>query len=305
MEAILTVALPVLGLILAGYGARRLQVLDVASVRGVNAFVFHFALPALLFSKVALAPLARLLDPSMLGAYYGASALLALGTAVIARLAFGGDPARDGLRALAAMFSNTGYMGVAIVVTAFGADAATPVVLILTVDGAILMPLVIVLLEARTGAGSPGRAVLRAVTRNPLILAVAAGLAIAALRLPLPAPLLAFADLLGAAAAPCALFAIGATLAAVPLSASGEALLLAGAKILAHPLLVLLATRLVGPAPEIAALAILIAAMPTAANVYVLAERYEVDPEVASAAVFLSHLGSVLTVSLLLAAIAG
>jgi malonate transporter and related proteins len=311
MEAVLGVAVPFSGLILAGYLAARLGGLETASVRGLNAFVFRFALPALLLRTVAGAPLHALLDLDLVIAYYAATLVVVLLAVLLGHRLFGGGPGVLALRALGATFGNVGYMGIALVLTAFGPAATLPVVLVLTIDNVLLLSTGVAVLEADRGGGrgtgAVARDIARGLSRNPLTLAIAAGLLLAATGVALPHPLDAFAALLGAAAAPCALFALGATLAAVPLAeVSGEVAFVSALKILAHPALVALATFWLWPlAPTVAGLAVLTAALPTGANVFVLAERYGLQIAPASATVFATHLGSVLTVSLLLAMLAG
>ena len=311
MEAVLGVAVPFFALIFTGYAAARLRLLETASVRGLNAFVFFFALPALLFRTVAEAPLRALFDLDLVIAYYGATLTVVLIAVLLGRRLFGGGPGALALRALGATFGNVGYMGIALVLTAFGREATLPVVLVVMVDNFLLLSGGVAVLEAARGggrgAGAVARDILQGLARNPLILAIFAGVAVAVPGLVLPRPMAVFAGLLGAAAAPCALFALGATLAAVPLAqASGEVVFTAGLKILAHPALVAIATFwLWPPAPGVAGLAVLTAALPTGANVFVLAQRYDLQVAAASATVFATHLGSVATVSLLLALLAG
>jgi malonate transporter and related proteins len=307
LDAILDVALPFFGIIFAGYAAGRFGLMSRDGIRGLNDFVFHFALPALLFLNVALAPFEQLVAPRLLGAYYLATLSVALLGALLAR-ALGGPAHRGivGLRAIAGVFGNIGYMGIPLVLTAFGREAGIVAVLILTADNVVQLTFAIVLLEAATGGGSLGRTlatVAAGLARNPMILAIVAGVLCAAAGVVLPAPVAGFAELLGAAAAPCALFALGATLVAVPLAAvDAEVLALTALKIVVHPATVLLATTVLVPLPaETAWLVFVIAAMPTGANVFVLAQRYGTWIAPASTVVLLTHIGSVATVSAVLA----
>src|SRR5205814_8486147 len=132
---------------------------------------------------------------------------------------------------------------------------------------------------------------------------IAAGLAWSALALPLPTPVEKWLDLLGAAAAPCALFTIGLFLCGQPVSRSGlaEASLATAIKLLLQPLLADCVLPLfVGLKSVPGQAALILAALPTAANAFVLAKQFNIAVEQNTAAVLLSTALSVITVSALL-----
>ncbi len=144
-----------------------------------------------------------------------------------------------------------------------------------------------------------------ALIRSPLIIAIFAGVLISALGLRLPTPVENFTGLLGSAAAPCALFALGATLAGQPISKGvGEISYMTAFKLLVHPTAVWFTTYLLGIDPFWAAVAILGSALPTAANVFIIAKQYDTYVERASSAILVSTAISVVTVSTLLAVLA-
>lgn len=305
MTAILDVALPFFAVIAAGYACLRLGWLAPASVAGLNSFVFHVALPALLVAKVAAAPVERLLDWRFVVVFYGTSALI-YAAFLIGAVALGGRPGEASLRALAAIFTNSGYMGIPLLLAAIGPDAAIVAVLALLLDNIVATPLTMVILEAGRGGGAGAAALRRAFTslaRNPLMIAILLGMALAITDVRLPGPVAGFLNLVGAAASPCALFALGAALVGVRLGAGRRDLaLVAGAKIALNPLLVWIgATWLLPLDPETTRAAILTAALPTAASVFVLAQRYESYVVRASSAVLVTHILSVVTLSTLLA----
>lgn len=308
MQIVLEVALPFFGLVFLGFGARRLNVLDPAAVRGLNGFVFHFALPALLFVNVAEAPLAALFDLPFITAYYSATAAVALSGAWLGGRAGPDRTVRRALGAFGAVFGNIGYMGVPLAITAFGSTRALPAVLVLTLDNIVLIGLAVTVIEAARGSGGALATLARVgsgLIRNPLILAIAAGLVPPLTGLMLPSPIAAFLRLLAAAAGPCALFALGATLATVPLrSVSGEVFTLTLVKLVVHPAAVALVAGLLLP-QGVMAVAVVLAALPTGANLFVLAQRYDTWEKEASAQVFFSHVGAVVTVSAALAWAAG
>lgn len=304
MAVILNIALPFFALIFLGYGALRGKVVDQTTVRGLNVFVYWFALPALVIPKVAAAPIDRLFDPSFFLTYYGASMALFAAMLAYGRLAHSEDGGTSALRALGAVFTNSGYMGIPLLLAAFGPAAAIPSVLALAIDNIISIPLTIALVEASRGGENVAevlRNTFRGISRNPFVLSVVAGMLLALSGLELPGMLASFTTMLGAAASPCALFALGAALASVPVQgAVSEILLVTVVKIFGHPLLVwLIAVLLIPLEPQVLEWTIITAALPTAATVFVLSQRYELFPSV-STVVLVTHLVSVVTLSALL-----
>ncbi len=306
MQVILDTALPFFALIFCGYGAGRFGLLSEASVAGVNAFVFYFALPTFLFDLMSTAPLDEVLNPQFVGAYLGAGLSVFLVAAVLGRVIFPVGPTQATLMGAAAVLGNTGYMGLPLVAAAFGDAAAIPLVVGLILEVTILIPLSIVLIEAQKGLGQGPGPILSSVTgamiRNPLMIALLAGVLVSATGIGLPTPIANFTDLLGGAAGPCALFALGATLASFPVSAGlAEVSYMTGFKLLVHPAAMYLTTRLLGVEPLWATVAILGASLPVAANVFIVAKQYDTYVERTSSAILVSTIVSVVTVSALLA----
>ena len=311
MSALFEVALPFFALILAGYLALDRRLVAENAVAGLNGFVFYFALPALLFFKVATAPLEDLFEWRFFVAFYGVAAVLWLGSSALFRWRFGLPFAEASVAGMGSIWTNSGYMGIPLLITALGPEAALPAVLALTFDNLITAPILLLILEARAGRGTTPLATLRTVTgnltKNPLILAVFAGFAwnFGAWNLggqPLPVPVANFAELLGAAAAPCALFALGASLVGSKLAgAKAEIATATAIKLLLHPALMAATVLWLLPLrPDLAIATIVTASLPTGASVFVLAERYGVYSRRASSIVLATHAVSVLTVTMVL-----
>ncbi|MCX8101872.1 MAG: AEC family transporter [Geminicoccaceae bacterium] len=304
MRVIFDVVVPFFAVIFCGWAAFRTGAVDGTTARGLNAFVYWFALPSLLVLKVGSAPVARLLDPAFLIVYFGPAMILYFTMLDYGRLVRREDTASAALRALAATFPNSGYMGIPLLIAAFGPEAALASILALLLDQFVSIPLTVALVEGGSGRGgflaTLGRT-LKGVLGNPLVLAVLTGAALALSGWSLPGPLRGIAELLGAAASPCALFALGTALAAVPVrGAFGEVALVTIVRLVAHPLLVWLAANFVQPvAPEVLRAALVTAALPTAATVFVMAQRADRFPA-SSTIVLVTHAGSIVTLSLLL-----
>lgn len=302
MATILAVALPFFAVLLCGLVAARLRLIDDAGLIGLNAFVFWFALPALLFHKVATTPFARLTDWTLYVGYEGACVLLYCLVLAVTRWVLRRPLREAAILAFAASWGNVGYMGVPLLSAAYGESAGLPAVLAVVLDTLVLQSVTILLLESGGGAGHGGlRTVGQAVVRNPLIIAVFAGAAVAGLGLDLPAPVVGFLGLLGPAAAAGALFALGATLRGGALAE--DAGLVGGilaAKLLFLPALAWLGLQFVPVPADLQAPLVITTALPTAASVFVIAQRYGVLERPAAAIVFGSHLFGIVTLTILL-----
>jgi predicted permease len=297
VQQVFTVTFPFFALVLCGYLAARRRLLPESAIPGLNAFVLYFALPCMLFRFGAGTPIAQLLDlPLML--LYAACALAIVAVAI----AISRSP-RIGMRdaafgALVAAFPNTGFMGVPLLIALLGPQAAAPTIVLILVDMIMTTSLCIALSQWQPGpaaassgpAGGSSAALARAlkgVLANPLPWAITLGALASVASLQLPRPLAQVVALLGDSASPVALFTIGAVLARAQQQAQGptrwgEVLPVAAIKLFAHPLLVLAAgsaaIALGWPLDRFALLvAVLVAALPSASNVSILAQRYGAD----------------------------
>jgi malonate transporter len=125
-----------------------------------------------------------------------------------------------------------------------------------------------------------------------------AGLAVSLSGLALPTPVDRTITFLGAAAAPTALFALGMSLAGRQVEGNmGQVALMSGLKLVAHPALLLGAMWALNVGPKIAGMGLVLAAMPVASNVFVIAERYGVAVRRCSSAIVVSTAIAVITVT--------
>ena len=292
MQTILAVTVPFFALVLCGYLAARQRVLPESAIPGLNAFVLYFALPCLLFRFGFATPIGQLLNPVVLLVYL-TSALLIVGFTVAVTLS-PVVPMKDAaFGALVAAFPNTGFMGVPLLVALLGAAAAGPVISSMLADLFVTSSLCIALaqLHEAKGAGVGARAAawkaLRGTLSNPLPWAIALGAASSALGLRLAGPPEVVVRMLADAASPVALFTIGAVLwragqHAHTRTPASRYLPVAAIKLFLHPLLVFamcaLAHAIGAPLSAFEATVLtLAAALPSASNVSMLAERYGAD----------------------------
>jgi len=305
MSAVIQVVLPVFGIILCGYLLGRFRILGEASTDALNRFVYYVALPALFVISMARVNIDAVLNWPFLAAMGGAQLATFVLALAVARVAFPGRLGRLSLHGMAAVFGNTGYMGIPLLQTAFGEAGVLPAVVATVWHGAVVMGLGIVLLEADFNRGDgPIRlvgSVLGGIVRSPLILSAALGLALSALSLPLPTALARFLDILSAAAAPCALFAMGLFLVGRSVtSGAAEIGWLVVLKLAVQPALTYVLAFQVFDLDRLWALsAVALAALPTGALVFILAQQYGTYTERATSAILISTVASVVTLSAL------
>ncbi len=289
LTGILAVTFPFFALVLCGYVAARTRLLPLDAVPGLNMFVLYFALPCMLYRFGSATPAAQLFNPVIALLWLLAAALIVAATAGWARRQGGSWP-DAAMGALVAAFPNSGFMGVPLILALLGAGAVGPVMATLLVDLVVTTSLCIGLSQwGAAGERGPAKAVGRAlqgVLRNPMPWSILLGALAGALGFALWAPLGKTVQLLADAASPVALFTIGAVLARSqmrPATTAGQAAprdvgVLAVTKLLLHPLLVwtmgTLAVR--AGALDTSALTplVLVAALPAASNVSLLAERF-------------------------------
>jgi len=314
---VLLVTFPFFALVLAGYLAARRGMLRLDAIPGLNSFVLYFALPCLLYRFGSTTPLSQLLNPGVFFTYL-LCALIMVGFVVTVSMnrRIGWNDAAFG--ALVAAFPNTGFMGVPLLVALLGAAAAGPAIATIMVDMLVTTSLCVALSRLdgadEHGFAKAARNALRGVLVNPMPWAILLGALASAIQLALPGPLAQTVGLLADAASPVALFTIGAVLARSQMlvPADGAAsmplrdyLPVAAIKLVLHPILVLLvgvgAMQLgVALDPYALIVIVLVAALPSASNVSLLAERFGANNGriariilVSTAAAFLTFSGAV------------
>jgi hypothetical protein len=292
--SILLITFPFFALVLCGYLAARRRLLPLEAVSGLNSFVLFFALPCMLYRFGANTPIAQLLDAGVFFTWLlAALVMVAIAVALSLNQRIRWNDAAFG--ALVAAFPNTGFMGVPLLVALLGAQAAGPIILTMVIDMVITTSLCIALSRLdgadQHGASKAARLALKGVATNPLPWAIVLGAVASTLGLTLPEPLMQTVGLLADAASPVALFTIGAVLARSQMLAAmhGHApialrdyLPVAAMKLILHPALVLLMGTLAIsaglPLGKFAlTVVVLAAALPSASNVSLLAERFGAD----------------------------
>lgn len=307
MEILFDIIVPVFGIVGLGYGAARTGLFPADANRGLSRFVFDFAIPALLFRSMATTELPPTIEWGYLISYYGGGYVAWVTGSLVSRLVFRRNGPESAIAGMTGAFSNTVLLGVPLVLTTFGERATLPLFLIIACHSWQLLSVVTVQAEIGIGTRDEMRRlpanVLRGLARNPMILALLAGILFNASGLTLPGFVDTLTETLGRAALPCAVFAMGASLAvyrvagALPEAAVGSML-----KLVLHPLAVwVLATRVFDLDPLWRDVAVILASLPAGVNVYLMAQRYQSGIAPAASAILISTGLSVLSVAVVLA----
>lgn len=305
MGTVINVVLPVFAIVLAGYFAGRFKLLGAESSEALNRFVYFVALPALFFISMSRVEITEVFNGPFLAAFCGGM----LGTfglsVLVAVFAFPNRLGALGLQGLSAAFPNTGYMGIPLLIIAFGEAGKLPAIIGTVLMGAVVMALGVIIVEIDLSQGHHplriARNVVVGVVKSPLVLSASAGLFFSALGIPVPGAVATFTDLLGATAGPCALFAMGLFMVGRRFTAgAAEVSWIVALKLVVQPLLTWwLAYKVLEMDPVWAASAVVLSALPTGVLVFVLAQQYDIYVQRSTAAIMVSTVVSVVTVSLL------
>ena len=294
------IAAPLFSLVFVGYVVMRFSGWSTAMSESLSQFVFSVALPAMLFRLMSDFSKLPPVDARLLIAFFGGCLIVFAIGRLIAWKLFALDGVSQSVFALGGIFSNNLLLGLPLAKVALG-DAAVPsVALVLVFNALILWTLVSVSIEwARHGSVSTQGFVktLRSVLRNPIVAAILCGTLFGLTGWPLPDAVGVPLGMVGQAAAPMALIALGMGLAEYgvrdgwKISAS-----ICAVKLLVQPLVVWALARLIGlPAME-TRVVVLLSSIATGANVYLMSRQFKVlEGPVASALVLSTGLAALTT----------
>ena len=309
MAEIVGLVIPFFGLIFIGFLLALIVRQPIEALGWLNTFVLYVALPALFFQLIAKTPIEQLTEwKFVFGSVFSTYLIFSLmfvGSLLFSR----GELAAATIKGLAAAYGNIGYMGPGLALLAFGEEAAVPVALIFCFENmvhfAVAPTLMALAGDDHDSAAQLVLGVLRRIVLHPFIIASAAGVLAAYFGFQPPMPVERFLEYLSRAAAPCALFAMGVTLALRPLKRVPVAIgPIAVLKLAAHPALCYVMLSAIGNFSQVWVFsAVLLAGLPTATNVFVIAQQYKVWVERASASILITTMLSVASVTGLLYAI--
>ncbi len=297
MSAVVGAFVALVAVAMLGYVVGLAGVLRSEDELVLSRLAFFVATPALLFTTVARADLHSIFSVVLVT---NLASLLVVQVVflLIAVLLWRRSRSEATVGVLASSYVNAGNLGVPIAAYVLGNGAlVAPIVLFQLL---VFAPVAFAILDSdRLGSGRRVqlRTVLTRPLRNPLTVASLLGLVAAAFDVPLPAVLMRPIDLLAAAAVPVALIAYGLSLSAGAkdsITLQRDVVLAVVLKTVAQPLLAYAVARWLLNLHGTALLApTLLAALPTAQNVYVYAVHYRTSRTLARSAVLISTLISI------------
>lgn len=306
MAEISQLVLPFFGLILLGYIAAKWRKLDEAALGWLNIFIIYVALPALFLKIIGQTPLDELARFDFIATSLAATYTIFAAVFLLGRYGTKSTTGEATVQGLAGAYGNIGYLGPGIALAAFGEAAALPLALIFAFENIVHFSVAPAFMAFDGKDKRPplvlARDVALKIATHPFIIATFLGFVLAATGAKLPLVAETMVDNLSRAAAPCALFAMGVTLALRPLKrVPAEIPYIVPAKLIVLPALMYLLLSFTGNYPPVwVATALLLSALPTATNVFVIAQQYGVWQERASATVLITTVLSVISVSALL-----
>jgi hypothetical protein len=306
MAEISSLVLPFFGLILLGFVAGKLRRLPEEALGWLNFFIIYIALPALFFKIIGKTPVAELTRFDFILASLAATYTVFAVIYLVGRYVRGNTIGEATVQGLAAAYGNIGYLGPGIALAAFGEAAALPLALIFAFENLVHFSVAPAFMafdgHEKRAPLVLARDVALKIALHPFILSTFAGFLAAFTHFAPPLAVQTMLDSLSQAAAPCALFAMGVTLALRPLRrVPTEIVYIVPVKLIVLPALMYLSMSWFGNFPAVWVFtATLLSALPTATNVFVIAQQYQLWQERASATVLLTTVISVATVSGLL-----
>lgn len=295
MLSSLLIVLPVFGLIALGYVTRWTRVLRETTGEGLSDFVFVLAVPCLLFRTLATAAIPPDQPWGYWISYFTGLAVVWLLAQLVAQRLFARKGPELVVSGFAAAQSNTVFVGVPMILKAYGEAGAVPLGLLLAIHLPVTMTIATLLAEGRA---TSLQLLLKRLFTHPIIIGILLGSAARPVVAFVPAPLWTIVDLIAGAAVPCALISLGIALRRYGLASGiGLPAVLSFLKLVLHPLIVfLLATRVFSMPLAWSGVAVLFAACPCGINAYLFAERYKQGVADASSAIALSTALSLFTI---------
>ncbi|HSF63724.1 MAG TPA: AEC family transporter [Paracoccaceae bacterium] len=305
MFDVLALTAPIYLLIATGFLAARSRYVAADDVRAVGRVVMRLCMPAAIFVAVSGADVTEVLRWNFVLGYTGGSLVVFGAGLIVARRVLGQSQQGAALLAMGMSCSNSAFMGFPVAAMAVGDAALQAFTMAMLIENILMMPLAVTLAEARPGQGlrALGQTALGMV-RNPLLIAVMAGVAFSLSGLAMPGFVAATLAMLAPVAPPLALLAVGGIVATLP-PARGVGVVpwVVAGKLVAHPLAVLGGLTLAGPMPAPLLLSgVLIAAVPMM-SIYALFGQRWGQEQVAASSLLTATVLSFVTVSAAIALI--
>ncbi|ECA0044432.1 TPA: AEC family transporter [Klebsiella pneumoniae] len=305
MLSTLNVVLPVFALILVGWLARKFRILGENALSELNRFVVYLALPALLFDIIANAKWSDLAQPAFISAF-SVGMMVVFFLTIFIQLRRTRHLADAAIDALNASYANTGFIGFPLILVFLGHEALAPTLIATILTVSILFGIGIIIIETGLQGEVKRRIIIgrvaKSLIKNPLLMSPAIAICIPVSGLTIPGSVNVFLKLLGGAASPCALIALGLFLAGQSdkrqNNEQATVTMLVVLKLLIQPALTwLFATKVFNLSPLLVHTAVLLAALPTGTGPFMLAEFYRREASTTSKCVLFSTVVSMFTLS--------
>lgn len=306
METTLNIVLPVFGLVVCGYLVGRTKILNQEGINGLTNFVFYVAIPLLMFRSVMNSEFPDLKDMGILFAYYLGCYLTFLVALLFGKIIFRLPLEQLAIFGMGSMYGNTVMLGLPLTYAIYGDAGLIPILLIIGFHNPLLITLTAAVIEIgrgeKNGWGSILFSSLKILMMNPVVIAILIAFFWRFAGILMFSPVDRFTQLLGTAAAPCALFALGASLTNYKVAGNiSESISIVVLKLFLHPLLVWgLAYHVFALDPMWAAIATITAALPTGANVFIYSRSYGIYVARATSATLISTGISIISVGVLI-----
>ncbi|OYX90443.1 MAG: transporter [Azorhizobium sp. 32-67-21] len=293
------IILPVFGIVAIGFASAKSGLISDKASDGLAEYVFGLAVPILIFKTLAES---KLPDAQPWGYWiaYFVGAFAVFGIAMVAaRVLFGRGHVESVIHGFSAGQSNTVFLGVPLILKAYGEEGAVPLFLLIAIHLPVMLVAATLLVEGQSGfSRQTVKRLVRALALNPILIGIYLGALARVLDIQTGGVPKQILDLIAASASPCALVSLGLALNRYGMSGDFRAsAFISFLKLLVHPALVF-GLALILPMPPVwAGVAVLFAAMPCGINAYLLAQRQGAGVRTSASAVSLSTALGVLTIA--------
>jgi len=306
MLQVLTLATPFFGVILIGFVSGKIARIPRSGLAWLDFYLIYVALPALFFDLISKTPVEELTRWTFIVATTTSTFLAFLISFALGRAITGSDVKVATIQGLVGSYANVGYMGPGLTLATLGSAAAAPTALIFCFDVALVFTIVPMAMALAGGSerslGHTLALVARRILTHPFIIGCIAGALGAVFEVHPPEAIQATITFLRNSAAPAALFALGVTVSLQPVGAGAREIpALVAVKLLVHPAIAWALVTLVGGFPPVwIETAVLMAAIPPAATIFVAAQQYDTYTHRAATAILVGTAASVVTVTAVL-----
>ncbi len=302
MTGILFITAPIFLLVALGFVLVKVDLIPAAWLAALGGYVIRVALPAQLFRSLTQRALAEVIDFRYLLAYAAGSLAVLAATLLWARYLRRESLERAAIFAMGTSCSNSAFIGYPIALQVVGPVAGTALALCATIENVLVLPLCLALADAGSASHDPfPRAIARALAglrKNPMVLAIGAGLLCSALHVGVRPPFARVIDMLAGSSAPVALFVIGGILVNLPRRhLSLDVCAVGVGKLLLHPLAVAAGLLLFVPADPMLRIAAMVIASAPMLSVYPILGARHAMSEFCAATLVVATLASAVTIS--------